>query len=297
VGQTTQKVVPGDPLRIPARTYNEFVDAANAHKLSVKSGALPLGSLRNLGTLAVRNTTEAEVERFGALAIGGLAIAYEDNPTQFEADPVVDGVAGTLEHAGHMVTLLEPVSPGGVARGVVSGVVPALVRMVSEQHRFADVDPANPGRLRSWFRGASQMLWVQPIEDRADPAVAVVLTRVGAASLTAVRAMLTASAEISANRWAYSWIEAERVGTQWLPVLGGVTSGDWGEAFNGVENNNSGAGVEGTGVNVDNFPGTFGLRPLQPGVSLEIHGPVINADGSPSWHFDAANSEDGECEP
>jgi len=295
VAQTLTKVVTGQPFAMPAATHNAFVDAAVAHKMAVETGAAPLGSARHLSTVVVRNSTDSPRARFESLGIGGLAIAEGDNPEQFARQPVVEGVEGQLEHAGRMVVLLEPVEPGRLATAVVSGVVPAMVRMVAERQRFADVDPSRPGLLRTWHRGAVELLWVQPAEDRADPAVALVLARVGSAG-PAVRAVITGASEISANRWAYSWIEAEWGGSQWLPVVGGVTSDVWGLAYNGIENNNSGSGVQGSGVNVDNFPGTFAIVPISAGASVELGGPEFAADGTPAWHFDAVNAEDGECE-
>lgn len=297
MGQTLRKVVPGDPLSIPAASYNAFVDAALAHKDSARAGALPLGAARWTDIVLVRNNTDAPRARFESLGIDGLAIAEADNPEQFAAQPVLEGVEAGLAHAGVACVLLQPVEPGQIAKAAVSGVVPAMVRMRSEQQRFADVDPDRPGLLRTWHRGSAQLLWVQPPQDRADPSVALTLARLGAAAVRSIRVVVSGATAISANRWALSWIEAQWSGVRWVPVLGGVTSDDWGRAYNGIENNNSASGTQGSGVNVDNFPGTFALRPVQPGASLEIFGPEFAPDGTPSWHFDAVNAEDGECDP
>lgn len=296
MAQTIQKVVSGQPFAMPASTFNAFADAAIAHKLSTETGAAPLGSSRQLSTVVVRNNTASPRARFESLGLDGLAIAETDNPAQFARQPVLEGVAGQLEHAGRMVVLLEPVEPGRLATAVVSGVIPAMVRMVGERQRFADVDPSRPGMLRTWLRGSAELLWVQPVEDRADPEVALVLARVGAAG-TAMRMVITETISISANRWAYAWAEADWNGSKWVEVSGGATSDEWGLAYNGIENSNTASGKQGSGVNVDNFPGTFSIVPLNSGASVEISGPVFGPDGAPSWHFDAVNAEDGECSP
>jgi len=54
----------------------------------------------------------------------------------------------------------------------------ARVEMISEHHRFADVKPDDASMLQSGSSGA-QLLWIQPEEEREDPAIAWVVARLG----------------------------------------------------------------------------------------------------------------------
>src|SRR5262245_47300643 len=58
----------------------------------------------------------------------------------------------------------------------------------------------------------------------------------------------------STNRWEYSWAEAEfnRTTKKWQDTSGGLTSsGFTTPAYNTVENDNNGSGIEAPGVDVD----------------------------------------------
>ncbi len=72
MGDEMKKVQPGDPLRIPAPTYNRFIDVARAHQeKGTRFGkGLPGDDLAANTTIALNNSGE-DVARYSALAISG----------------------------------------------------------------------------------------------------------------------------------------------------------------------------------------------------------------------------------
>lgn len=107
------------------------------------------------------------------------------------------------------------------------------------------------------------------------------------------------------------WIEAGGVGatSQWATIGGSSADGDnkWvytatledsGEEAAGVRNGmelpNSGAGVQGNGVNVDNLPDGFEIQPIASGVRVRVW-TLENEEGEDEYWFFAPNAVDGEC--
>jgi len=61
---------------------------------------------------------------------------------------------------------------------------------------------------------------------------------------------------------------------------------------NGMEDPNTGTGVEGNGVNMDTLPDGFGMVPI--GVGAVVRAWPPDEPGDP-WKFSVANAIDGEC--
>ena len=61
------KVMPGQPLKIPASAYNAFVDAAKATR-GVRQGATRQSEReQTTGLTSIKNTTASTIPRFGIL--------------------------------------------------------------------------------------------------------------------------------------------------------------------------------------------------------------------------------------
>lgn len=297
-GGVFRKVVSGQPLSIPAPAYNAFIDAAMAHRRSQAVGTPPLGIGADRSAVLVRNDTGAARSRLDVLALGGALVTAENGESQFLRAAAFAGTAPTAAAIGRGVVLLEPVGPGRIGRALADGVGHARVRMVSEQDRCADVDPASPSRLRSCEDGSAQLLWVQPVGERDDPAVALAIVRVRAASMVSMHARITSSTVLATNRWRYSWQEVRpnAAGTAWVTVSGGFTQATHGYAYNAIEAGNNSSGVQGNGVNLANLPGTFALQPLGANKAVvELRGPYLTAGGVMSWWISAVNAVDGAC--
>ena len=89
---TLQKVKPGDPLVIPAPTFNTFVDAANdflARRQDQFQGSRP--AVRHSGIVLVRNDSGADRRRFDVLGIDGPVFAPADAPDTFKNAVILAG--------------------------------------------------------------------------------------------------------------------------------------------------------------------------------------------------------------
>jgi len=178
---TLNKVRSGDPLVIPAATYNAFVDVARDHRerqrSATKDGA---PDWRQTGIVLVRNDSGADRERFDVLGVSGPVITPTDNADAFKERVAIKGVTPTTAHAGRFVVLLEPAKAGLFGRGCVDGVCVARVKMNDEGHVFAEAKDGQADKLDSGAAGSACLLWVQPPSDRdPDPTVAWALIRVG----------------------------------------------------------------------------------------------------------------------
>lgn len=112
------------------------------------------------------------------LGIDAPLVLPNENFDGFAARMAIAGVLPSGLHAGRFAIALEPIDVGRVGRAVVSGAVPCSVRMLSESHRAADVDPGSAARLLSGS-GAASLLWVQPAGQRTVADIAVCLVNFG----------------------------------------------------------------------------------------------------------------------
>ena len=125
MGDTLKKVKSGDPLAIPAATFNSFVDAAKdfqARQLAQQQGSQPT---QKAGTsvIFVRNDSGEDRERFDILGIETPIFTPTDDEDAFKNQVAVAGIVPTAaDHAGKFVILLEPVAAGEVGRACISGV-------------------------------------------------------------------------------------------------------------------------------------------------------------------------------
>jgi len=128
---TLQKVKPGDPLVIPAGTYNTFVDAARDYlDRRNDQGQEAHPAARNSGIVLVRNDIDPPqaADRFWVLGIDVPVITPTDNETEFQNRVVLSGAVPWISsYRGRFVVLLEPLAAGAIGLGVVSGVCPCKV--------------------------------------------------------------------------------------------------------------------------------------------------------------------------
>jgi len=156
-----KKVKSGDPLVIPASTFNAFIDAAQAHQAGQRAvGGEGIRTFGHTATVRIRNDSGADIGRFGVLGIDGPVIGPDANLVEFQGRPTLKGVtpvAGT--HDGKFVVLLDPIGNGRIGRGCAGGVTVARVDVSDAAHGYADIDDGDASHLASASSGAAKILW------------------------------------------------------------------------------------------------------------------------------------------
>jgi len=158
-----KKVKPGDPLAIPAATFNTFVDAAQDYlrrQRDQSRQSKPAGG--QAGMVLIRNDSGADCPRFGVLGIDDVVIDPADDEDAFAGRVVLAGVTPDVDdHTGRFVVTAEPIAAGEIGRAYADGVFPANVNVFDTTHKYADVADGQIGYLASGTSGAIRILWAQ----------------------------------------------------------------------------------------------------------------------------------------
>jgi hypothetical protein len=158
-----RKVQRGEPLIIPANTYNAFVDAAQDYqrrKLSRQSTSL--SSPRDADVVLVKNNSSADVARFGILGIDTPVIDPAANEDEFKNRVALAGVTPVENtHEGKFVVLAEPIASGKIGRAYAAGVCPVKIDVPDEntEYRFAEIADGVADNLKANHYGSAAILW------------------------------------------------------------------------------------------------------------------------------------------
>lgn len=162
-GDTQRKVQPGQPLRIPARTWNRLVDTLkpNPGFLALADGIQPAPN-----TVYIRNKSGHDVPRFGVLGISGIEIdpVANDNrgEKEFARQPVLRGTTPSSQHADKFVVMMQPVKDDQIGIGAIGGVIACKVHLKNGNHKFAKAKSGDRTQLESTATcGAVRLVWVQ----------------------------------------------------------------------------------------------------------------------------------------
>lgn len=160
-GDHFKKAQSGEPLRIPAATFNAFIDAARDFQMRRQSQtAEAVQSFRQAGIVLVKNDSGADRERFDVLGIDGPLIGPDDNLDEFQNRVVLQAKTPRhTDHLGRFVVLLEPVREGQIGLAYLDGVCPARLDVQDEDHAFADIQDDDASALVSRDDGAASILW------------------------------------------------------------------------------------------------------------------------------------------
>lgn len=181
-----QKVKPGDPLRIPAETWNTFIDVADTWgRQRHQVRRTPQYDGPQTGIVLVRNVSGAARPRFGVLGIDGPLLDPEDNLAGFQERATVRGVVPTANHAGRFVVLLEPLADGAIGRACVDGICVARVEVASANDRLADCAAGQTEQLVANPTGTARLLWVA--DAPTYPATGWAVVQLGGGSGAALR--------------------------------------------------------------------------------------------------------------
>ena len=173
MGDTLRKVQVGEPLAIPASTFNSFIDAARDFRARQQSATSDsLQSFRQTGIVPVKNGSGEDRERFDVLGISGPLFTPTDNADEFKNRIALNGVLPDIDaHLGKFAILLEPLTPDSVGRACVAGVCPARIYIEKTWHPYADIADDEAGHLISRPCGAAQILWKEDGEGAAKLAI------------------------------------------------------------------------------------------------------------------------------
>jgi hypothetical protein len=163
-----KKVNPGQKLRIPASTYNAFIDAAVAHQKRAHDVSASDAVRTPSATALVRNDTGVAQGRFAVLGIAGFIIEPADNLDGFHERTALVGVApiaagsegvGELHTEDSFAILAEPLDDGEIGRAWIHGAAPVLVDVDDESHRYAKLVHGETGHLITAESGPVVILW------------------------------------------------------------------------------------------------------------------------------------------
>jgi hypothetical protein len=161
MGDSMRKVRSGDPLDIPASTFNTFIDAARYFR-ERQAGSKRNGNREILqnGIVLVKNTNGADCERFHVLGINEPIILPSDNEDEFK-NKVAFNVNTPNEdnHKGKFVILLEPIKNGAIGKAMCCGICTVKISVTKEKHSYAEISNGETSYLKSAKTGAAQILW------------------------------------------------------------------------------------------------------------------------------------------
>ena len=176
-----KKVQSGQKLRIPAQTYNAFIDAvADYRRRTSQFGQQAAPAAGRPGVILVSNNTGVDQDRFSVLGIDGVVITPSANLDAFQNDVVFQTKPPSLPVHGRLFVILqEPLAAYKFGRAVVTGVTPVQVDMVRENHRYARLTHGDSAKLTSDDDGPAELLYVQPTPGGFSPGVKWAVVRLG----------------------------------------------------------------------------------------------------------------------
>ena len=153
-----EKVTAGSPLRIPAATFNSFIDAAQAVKdMQAKTSVQKKNT--NSGLIVIENNSGGDLEAYDILGIDDPITTPTTDEDRFCEYVAFGGsTPDETKHIAKWALLLEPVASGEVGRAAVNGVFPAKINVIDEDHTHAEMSDGS-STLDSSPSGAAQIIW------------------------------------------------------------------------------------------------------------------------------------------
>jgi hypothetical protein len=164
MGDPFKKVQRGDPLRIPAETFNTFIDAAKDFRNRTQNLARRgQPDVLQSGIILVKNGTASDLERFHILGIERPIFTPAESLFSFHDQLAVIGVTPNEDHhLGRFLVLQEPLRSGMIGRACVSGVTPVRLNVLDEEHEWADIEEGETDSLKTDTAGSAFILWKEP---------------------------------------------------------------------------------------------------------------------------------------
>jgi hypothetical protein len=154
-----KKVQSGDKLKIPASTYNAFIDAAQAVK---DNNNFLSATNKNSDSrkVIVQNNSGGNLDKFEILGISAPYVTPTDNETDFQNRITIVGITPDIDdHKGKFIVLQEPIPNGKIGRGILAGETIVKINVIDEDHNYAEVTDSQSGYLTSTDSGSARILW------------------------------------------------------------------------------------------------------------------------------------------
>ncbi len=208
MGEALKKVAPGQPLVIPASTWNTFVDAARDYQQRQQSqNAERSGEALPNGVVLIRNDTGSDQARFAVLTITGVVFSQDDNELEFQRRPTFTADLPTA--GGTCVIAQEPIPAGKFGRAMILGVSPVQLDVGDEDHEYAGPAVDDSAKLATAGSGVARILWK---ETGTGTKWGVVQFPLGGAGTTLKFAKITGRAG-TAPIWRYSAVQVAHDGS------------------------------------------------------------------------------------
>ncbi len=162
MGDQFRKVLPGDPLKIPAEAWNALVDLSQDQKNQRHDQfSQAEGTSRQTSLAKVRNQTGVDLDRFSIVALGTPIITPAANLKEFKRQVSFQGLvpgAGTGPRFG---VLLEPLKNSLIGTAAIGGCVITRVSVGAVAYTAAETIVGQNGYLRSVPHGPASVLWIE----------------------------------------------------------------------------------------------------------------------------------------
>jgi len=139
-GDAFTKVIQGQPMKASAEAWNTFLDTAALVKRQQEAGAQIAPFNSDACYIKVKNITGAALNQYNVVGLGNPVVAYEDNPTQFQTQPVIEAIkprrwkaiegqdyVTTPQDLGRFAVTQEPLDVNAIGWALVAGVTPIIV--------------------------------------------------------------------------------------------------------------------------------------------------------------------------
>lgn len=200
---------PGDPLKIPAETFNTFIDAAQDFKARTRGFAQKATAQAPQRTIIpVKNLSGADRYRFDVLEISQPLFDIDSDAGKER--PMANG-AKPGGPSAKIAVLLEPARVGEIARACVSGVTVARVKLKETWHKWVDLKKDECEYLESRAEpGGGYILW-----SSGQVGTQLVLLKISNPPPVHFPAKITSVTWETGGRYKYTFVEVEKKAKEW----------------------------------------------------------------------------------
>jgi hypothetical protein len=162
VADDFQKVSAGQPIEIPASTWNKVLESADQttrRKLGVPSReSLDQNPLVPALRCLIKNDTGADLAEFSVVKLSTPPILPTGRTLEAQSRPLFSGTAPASSTDG-IAILTEPIAAGSIGHGVVMGLVVCTVNVTDASHVWANPAASDTAKLASSVAGCAKILW------------------------------------------------------------------------------------------------------------------------------------------